>query len=296
MKISVIGTNGLLANSIGKFCNKNNIYLNMFGRTRPKIHEFNNFHEIDLIKNELPFEHLKDSDIILYAAGAGIQSNLKESSMLIYSLNVEVPIKICCKLKELKYDGVFVSYGSYFEIGKNSENIFFKEEDVIKAKNQVLNDYSVSKRVFTRFVSSFDNPFKHWHFILPTIYGENEAKHRLIPYTIDALKNNKEISFTSGDQVRQYIYIDEISKILYRSFEKNLRSGIYNIAGTETLTVKELASTLFKAFDKQLPETVFGKTERTDTGMKSLQLDGSKLYQSINYSPSIKIADVYDRY
>ena len=80
------------------------------------------------------------------------------------------------------------------------------------------------------------------------------------------------------------------------SLNKNIPSGVYNIAGTESLSVKELVTNLFNLFNKDIPESVFGKTKRTDTGMKILQLDGSKLYSAINYNPSLKILDIYDRY
>ena len=45
-----------------------------------------------------------------------------------------------------------------------------------------------------------------------------------------------------------------------------------------------------------LSNEIFGKVNRTDTGMKILLLDGAKLYKTINYMPRIKISDVYDRY
>ena len=150
--------------------------------------------------------------------------------------------------------------------------------------------------MFSRFISSVEQPFKTWHFILPTIYGEHESSHRLIPYTVNAIKTNADIEFTAGEQVRQYIYIDEIAEIIMLSLNKNISSGVYNVAGTESLSVKELVTNLFNVYNKEIPETVFGRAKRTDTGMKILQLDGSKLYSAIAYHPRIKILDVYDRY
>ena len=66
-------------------------------------------------------------------------------------------------------------------------------------------DYVVSKRMLTRFVTSYKHDFTHWHFIIPTIYGENENPKRLIPYTINAIKNGEELHFTAGNQTRQYL-------------------------------------------------------------------------------------------
>ena len=296
MKITVLGTNGLLSDCIGRYCNKHNHQLFMYGLDVPIGHTYDIFNQVNLINDNLNYDEIIQSDMIVYAAGAGIQSNLKESAGLIYTLNVTVPVKICNELKLKGYKGDFISFGSYFEIGENSENHCFTETELLQSQRKVVNDYSVSKRMFSRFISSVEMPFRTLHFILPTIYGENEAPHRLIPYTINALKSDAEIAFTSGEQIRQYIYIDELVEIVFNANSTTIPSGLYNIEGAESLTVKKLVSTLFAAFNKPLPKSVFGKTQRTDTGMKNLQMNGQKLEQLIGNKPTIKIIDVYDRY
>jgi nucleoside-diphosphate-sugar epimerase len=296
MKVTVIGTNGLLSDSIGRYCNMHNHELSMYGLAEPERHLFHSFSQINLINENLDYTELSESDMIVYAAGAGIQSNLKESADLIYTLNVTVPVKICNELNSIGYKGVFISFGSYFEIGENEDDHCFTEIELLQSQKKVVNHYSVSKRMFSRFISSVEMLYKSWHFILPTIYGEYESPQRLIPYTINALKSGKEIGFTSGDQVRQYIYIDEVVDIIFMAYTKNIPSGVYNVSGSETFTVKELVTKLFDLTGKPLAENVFGKTERTDTGMKNLQLNGEKLYNAIAYQPKVKLIDVYDRY
>ena len=148
MKISIIGANGFLSNSIARFCNKNNILLDMYGRSFPEGLLLNEFYYVDLMKGDLPLEQIKNSDIIIYAVGAGIQSNLKESTDTVYKLNVSVPVKIINELKFIEFSGSFVSFGSYFEIGENSENQFFTENELLQSQNRVVNDYSISKRMF----------------------------------------------------------------------------------------------------------------------------------------------------
>lgn len=296
MKIAVIGSNGLISKSIGRYCNQNDYILSIFGKTIPENHQYDFFSQTNLITDEINCLELLDFDMVVYAAGAGVQSNRNENTDLIYSLNVGVPVKICNGLKMHDYKGSFVSFGSYFEIGENQKDHCFDETELLQSQRRVVNDYSVSKRMFSKFISSVAMPFITRHFILPTIYGECEAVHRLIPYTINALKKNTDIAFTSGEQVRQYIYIDEVVDIIFEAEIQNVPSGLYNISGTETFTVKELVATLFELLDKPLTESVFGKAERTDTGMKNLQLNGDKLHHAISYQPEIKLKDVYDRY
>jgi len=296
MRISIIGSNGLLSDSIGHFYGTPDNYLELYGLAEPKRHAYNEFHRIDLMRDEFNYPQIKESDIIIYAVGAGIQSNMYEPPDVIYNLNVHIPIKVCCFLKSIDYSGVFVTFGSYFEIGENNEDKSYTEEDILFSMNKVVNDYSISKRLLTRFSSSFSSSFKIWHLILPTIYGENESKHRLIPSTLKALDNNLNIRFTSGEQIRQYIYVGEIPVIINLAVEKKLPHGIYNIMGNETLSVKDLVSILFDCNKKKLPESVFGGESRADTGMKMLKLDGNKLQKIVDYTPAHKIIDVYDKY
>lgn len=296
MKISILGTNGLLSTSIGSFIENSENELIMYGLDKPTKHGFTKFVKINLLSDKLPYEELKESNIIIYVIGAGIQSNIHESTELIYNLNVIVPVSICNNLAQVGYRGVFITFGSYFEIGETSAYKKFSESDLLQSQFCVPNAYSISKRMLSRFASSFQSDFQYWHFILPTIYGENENSHRLIPYTLNAIKNNTELSFTAGDQIRQYIYIDEIPEIIMRAYHTKLDSGIYNVEGTEELTVKELVSKLFQLTNKEMPEGVFNKAKRVDTGMKYLSLDGRILRNKIDYIPVFTLKDVYMKY
>ena len=117
MKISILGTNGFLSTSIAKYAVAEGWTLEMYGLQRPDDHDCNLFHQVDLMDSEMDCSTLLDSDLIVYAIGAGIQANLKEGYNLIYNLNVTVPVAICNKLKELGYKGTFVTFGSVFEMG-----------------------------------------------------------------------------------------------------------------------------------------------------------------------------------
>lgn len=296
MKLSILGCNGFLSTAIAKYANSKDWTLNMYGLDEPQGHSYDKFVKCNLMDAELDCTPLMDSDIIVYAIGAGIQSNLKEGFNLIYNLNVTAPVTICNKLKELDYKGCFVTFGSVFEMGETKEAKFFTEEDVLTSCAPAPSDYVVSKRMLTRFVTSYKHDFTHWHFIIPTIYGPGENPKRLIPYTINAIKNGEELHFTAGDQTRQYICVDEVPRMLEMAFEKKLPSGMYNIQGKETLTVKEIVELLHKGLGKEVPEGCFGTAQRADVGMKYLALDGKKLYRSIGFTASITISEMIESY
>jgi nucleoside-diphosphate-sugar epimerase len=297
MKVCIIGTNGFLSDRIGVYCSNNSIEIVSIGLTPPKKFDASLFIPIDLVSHKINVENVLDADMIIYAAGGGIQSNMKDSISMIYELNVNVPITLLNDLRQSNYQGCFVSFGSYFEIGSTNEMIKISEIELAQSLKEVPNDYCISKRMLTRYVSSIiNNPFHHYHFILPTIYGEEESQHRLIPYVINSLKEGKELTFTAGEQVRQYIYIDDAVNILFAAYQKQIDGGIYNISGHEEFTVKEIVKMLHEQFKLKLSESSFGKESRTDEKMKVLLLDGSKLSNALGYRPQYRIIDVCNKY
>lgn len=297
MKISILGTNGFLSNAIGKYANEHGWLLDMYGLAKPDSLHYNAFYEINLMDKNLDCASMLDSDIIIYAIGAGIQSNLNEGADLIYALNVTAPVAICNKLKALQYNGVFVTFGSYFELGESDLQCPATEQDIINANAPAPTDYVVSKRMLTRFVTSYKHDYMHWHFILPTIYGPGENPKRLIPYTINAIRNGGELHFTSGEQVRQYLYVGDVAQIIDNAKIKQLPSGIYNLPGTETLSVRQLVTNIADAFDYKINSASFGLAQRTDVHMQYLALESANSILSlltIHYLK--KIEDVYEQY
>lgn len=296
MIISILGCNGFLSTAIAKYFNLKEWQLDMYGLDIPYGHSYDNFYQVNLMDSELDCRGLLNSNLIIYAIGAGIQSNLKEGYNMIYNLNVTAPVTICNKLKELDYKGVFVTFGSVFEMGETKEERFFSEKDVLTSTCPAPNDYTVSKRMLSQFVCSYKHEFTHWHFYIPTIYGEEENPKRLIPYTVNAIKNGEPLHFTAGDQTRQYVYVDEVPRLLELAYNKQLPTGVYNIEGKETLTVREIVTKIHRALGKDIPDGCFGTAERADVGMKYLALDGKKLKDSIGFEAKINMSDVICRY
>lgn len=296
MKVSIIGTNGFLSIAMAKYCNMQSWRLDVYGLDKPQNHEFTHFYKVNLVTEELNYAELLNSDIIVYASGAGIQNNLRESISLIYELNVTVPIRICNSLKMNGYKGIFVSFGSVFEMGQTNERHSFTEMDIMTSFCEAPNDYTVSKRIFTRFIGSYKHAFTHWHFIIPTIYGENENPLRLIPYTINAIKKSDPLHFTAGDQTRQYVYVDEVPRLIHISYDRNLKSGVYNIASKEVRTVEEIVALIHKTLGKEVPVDCLGTLQREDVGMKFLVLDGSKLKEAIGFETTIPLSEVLPKY
>ncbi len=298
MNINLIGSNGSLASAVGRYCNKHGHRLTVFGRTEPRKYVCDAFRPTDLMTASPDIPGILDAEVIVYAAGAGVQSYRKDTADSVYRLNVEVPILLHNRMLESAAGGgkTLVSFGSYFEIGENRENRSFTENDLLLSMRKVPNAYCISKRLLSRYFSSASEDAPFLHFILPTVYGENENENRLIPYLLRAIRDGEPLSFTSGEQVRQYLYVDDVPQIMEEAVNRHIPSGIYNIEGNETLSVKDLVCMLLRAHGIEPDMTIFGMARRQDVGMKNLRLDGSKLNSLIDHHCKHTILSVLGNY
>jgi nucleoside-diphosphate-sugar epimerase len=271
MKIAVIGASGFLGNSIVDFLINKNFEVTALSRepikTRCNWVKFNAEFEID-------FDFFKNFTHIFYCAASGVQRNKEskfDNSLLVNAL---FPIKLSQFLQGTSVK--LITFGSYFEIGNNEIDKEWNEEEVVFSQNNIENEYIKTKKLLSywAFVSK-----SSYHFILPTIYGEKEDKNRLIPYLIDKFKNNLDVEVSSGEQIRQYIYINDLINSLWLIINNDIEKGVYNFPCTETFKVKEII-TLISTHFKNTSRIIINNDFR-DLKMKNLQLKGSNIFNTI---------------
>ena len=303
MKISIIGANGMLSVALTKYYYaKEGVTVDVYGLDVPKGYECDNFYQVNLLKDILDYDTLIASDVIVYASGAGVQAALQTDSSLMYSLNVSAPIEITLQLNKHDYKGIYVSFGSYMEIGLNSEDgKVFSEDEVICSTLPVTNDYGLSKRLYGRYMKDFSADYTFYHFILPNMFSEDDLKPgtRLVPYTLQYLqdynadKNPQSPNFSAGLQTRQFITLEEMIETVDKAICKHIASGVYNMGGGEFLSIRNLIERLFAIYNVPCKDEFFGQEVRRDGDIKSLYIDGGKLMNELGSLPNLKIEDIF---
>lgn len=303
MIVSIIGANGMLSAALTKYYfNKENVSVDVYGLDVPKGYECDNFHQVNLLKDKLNYNRLVMSDVIIYASGAGVQAALQTDSSLMYALNVNAPIEVTLQLKKHNYKGIYVSFGSYMEIGLNGEDgKSFNEDEVICSTLPVTNDYGLSKRLYGRYMKDFSAEYTFYHFILPNMFSEDDLKPgtRLIPYTLQYLQDYKAgkhpqyPSFSAGVQTRQFITLEEMILVVDKAICKHITSGVYNVGGGEFLSIRNLIERLFAIYDVPCKDQFFGREVRRDGDIKSLRIKGCKLMNELGFLPNSKIEDIF---
>lgn len=305
MKIAIIGANGMLSVALTKyFYGRPDTTVDVYGLDEPQGYACDSFTKVNLVTQTLNYEEVATADVVIYASGAGVQAALSTPSLLMYQLNVNAPIAITLGLKKAGFKGAYVSFGSYMEIGINDEEgKAFNEDDVVCSTLPVSNDYALSKRLYGRYMKDFNADFTTYHFILPNMFSEDDLKPgtRLVPYTLQYLqdycagKNPEAPKFSAGTQTRQFITLEEMILTVDKAMIAQIPSGLYCIGGGEYLSIRNLIERLFALYEVPCKEEYFGQSVRRDVDIRSLRLDGQKLFSVLGSQPSKSIEDIFKR-
>ncbi len=82
------------------------------------------------------------------------------------------------------------------------------------------------------------------------LFGEHEAKGRLVPAVIDALLGSEPARVTTGEQVRDYMHVGDAGRAIAHIATNALVTGPINVATGEPLPVRKLIETIATIMQK----------------------------------------------
>ena len=156
--------------------------------------------------------------------------------------------------------------------------------------------YSASKASSDHFIRAYYNTYK-----LPVVisncsnnYGPNQFPEKLIPLSINNIKNNKAIPvYSKGENIRDWLYVEDHSNAIDLIFHSGKNGETYNIGGNDQWRNIDLLHKLCKVMDEKLnrPEGTSAKliTFVKDRPGHDLRyaIDSSKLQNELGWQPSV---------
>jgi len=181
-------------------------------------------------------------------------------------------------------------YGSLGEIG------FFTESTAYDPRSP----YSSSKASSDHLVRAYSHTYK-----LPIVisncsnnYGANQFPEKLIPLSINNIKNNKAIPiYGKGENIRDWLYVIDHARAIDTIFHNGSVGETYNIGGNNEWTNIDLIKLLCKVMDRKLNRQP-GTSEQLITFVKDraghdlrYAIDSSKLQKELGWSPSLQFEE-----
>lgn len=181
-------------------------------------------------------------------------------------------------------------YGSLGETG------FFTETTSYDPRSP----YSSSKASSDHLVRAYFHTYK-----LPVVvsncsnnYGPNQFPEKLIPLSINNVKNNKQIPiYGKGENIRDWLFVVDHARAIDLIFHKGKVGETYNIGGNNEWKNIDLIYLLCKIMDKKLNRPS-GTSEKLITFVKDraghdlrYAIDSSKLQKELGWQPSLQFEE-----
>jgi nucleoside-diphosphate-sugar epimerase len=184
-------------------------------------------------------------EAILHLAWQGIPDYSEEISKLNYNnsfyfLNFLIENTACKKI---------IVPGSCWEY--NDGNVLGACSEDMKINPQ--KPFSIYKKKLYDQLFSLTEKYKivlHWPRLF-YVYGPHQKKTSIIPVLIDSFLNNKEVNIKCPKNRNDFIFIDDVVKILIFMLQSSIPSGIYNVGTGVTTEVAGLFDIINKFFLKK---------------------------------------------
>jgi len=180
----------------------------------------------------------------------------------------------------------FIQFGSSVEYGfaKSPQN----ENYNIKA-NKLKSIYGKAKFLSSKYLIEMNllNKFPVIIFRLYLTYGPNQSPNRLIPMVIKNALENNSFDCSDGNQLRDFIYIDDVTNAILLALKDKKYSGIYNLGSGKPVKVKNIIKKIIHKIKKGKPN--FGAINLRKDEPKNLFPLINKIKKDLKWKPKIKL-------
>ena len=216
MRICILGGTGYLGRRIiSRLLENDNDIFCVHRKDSKSINTFRGQHRVEYVISDYMvlrdlFAKVKFDCIInascTYMKGARID-DVVESNLIF-------PMRIMSLAVE-NYYGINSNCNNYNKIKNCDRRFDDKHLRLISIGTGLPDDFNIytyTKKQFNKMGRFFSNEYglEFINIELQNYFGENEPKNRFLPSVIDKLKNNEDIPLTQGEQLRDFVYVNDV--------------------------------------------------------------------------------------
>jgi len=280
-KILIFGGSGFIGYHLTKKCVKKGWSVTSISKHILKKEKIvkKAFYSIKNLENFRNFKNIsKDYDFVVNASGY-INNN---DNLTYKNHNFKIVKNIIRHFRNTNIKA-FLNIGTSAEYG----GMFSPQNE--KVKTLPKSKYGKDKLKCTKLlINSFKTiSFPAIVFRTYQVYGPLQETNRLIPIAANSCYLNKKFDCSDGSQIRDYIYIDDLTEAIVKALNNKLAIGqIFNIGSGYGVSLKQIIDSTKKFFKKGRP--LFGKIKSRKDENKEIIADISKIKRILKWKPKVK--------
>jgi len=288
-KICILGGTGFIGYHIAKKCLSKKWSVHSVSINKPKKLRFLNgvryfLCDVSSKKNLEKIFNKNNYDYVINLSGYvdHSKSKLTYKSHYIGCRNL-VDLLKTRKIKKFIQLGTSLEYGS-IKSPQQEPKVTTKD-----TKKKLKSVYSNSKLKATNcLVKAYKKyNFPCIIFRLYLTYGPRQDFNRLIPIVIKNCFEGNNFPTSSGNQIRDFIYIDDLVDLVVKSLKSKIKGEIINLGSGKPTKVKKIIKFIESAINKGKP--LFGVIELRKDEQLKIYPNISKAKQFFNWKPKISI-------
>ncbi len=313
--ILLTGAAGFIGSYLLGFLNKkgyNNIIIADDFSEEDKWFNFDSKQCAAKVEREELFDWLKKNDPkIDFVFHLGARTDTTEFDYAVHEkLNVEYSKDIWSYCTEKNIPLVYASSAATYGSGE----LGYKDDHDVVEKLQPLNPYGISKNEFDKWVLKQTSQPPYWAGLkFFNVYGPNEYhKGRMASMVFHGYNQIKKTGkvklfkshkpeFKDGEQLRDFIYVEDVAKVCYWLMQNPVASGLYNLGTGEARSFNDLIKAIFNTLRLEpsieyvdTPEDIRDKYQYfTEADMTKLRNAG---YKDDFYSLETGVAEYVQRF
>jgi nucleoside-diphosphate-sugar epimerase len=237
MKILISGGSGFIGKHLVNYLIQKKYNLMLLGRNLDSFAGIKVKRQIlDLNNSNNDYKEVEkyNPDVFIHLAWEGIPVYNDELSKRNYHNTIRI-IKVLVNSTDCSK---IISTGSCWEY--NDGNIQgLCNEDLVTNPKKPFSIYK--KKIFEEVleIANKKNILFNWLRVF-YVYGPGQRDESIIPMLIEKIKNKKKININFPANINDFIYVDDVVKIINQFLIDNIETGIYNLGSGNGVEVKEL--------------------------------------------------------
>ena len=235
------------------------------------------------------FEEEKPDIIVNFAAESHVDRSIENPSVFLETniMGTQVLLDACRKFGIKRFHQVSTDE-VYGDLPLDRPDLFFTEETPIHTSSP----YSASKAAADLLVQAYHRTFK----VPVTIsrcsnnYGPYHFPEKLIPLMIANALNDKPLPvYGKGENVRDWLYVEDHCKAIDLIIHKGTVGEVYNIGGHNEMRNIDIVKTIVHELGKS-EELITYVTDRAGHDLR-YAIDPTKIHNELGWLPETKFQD-----
>lgn len=238
---------------------------------------------------ESVFEKYKPDMVVNFAAESHVDRSIESPEIFLKTnvMGVQVLLDCCKKYGIVRYHQVSTDE-VYGDLPLDRPDLFFTEDTPIHTSSP----YSASKASADLLVLAY-----HRTYGLPVSitrcsnnYGPYHFPEKLIPLIISRALDNKTLPvYGTGENVRDWLYVEDHCAAIDLVIRKGRVGEVYNIGGHNEKTNLDVVKTILKYLDK--PESLIAFVTDRPGHDRRYAIDPTKIHNELGWLPQTKFDD-----